>query len=1724
MDTISLKWKWLIGGLFFVVFTLAVFSDFIVSKGIEFYLHHTFSKGQEYQLSIEGLKKEKGQWVITNPSIYLSQDPDQTIFHATSLLFDYSFNFFNRELELLIILNEPEFNLREKATSVVHWNSTNHNSFNLIKMKSQFTIQLGHLKIKDKDYKVDGSISIGSIAHGSVHLMNKSETPYLSLNFTKDKNVELNLDCKNVECAELQYLLEWMMPEAYQVFIENGILNGKGGVVLTSQRPPIIHWEGAINHFVVKHMLTGLVSEWNEVLFDLKKTAEGNSSFGTITMSQGIFYSSFSDANSWEVKNLRGKVDVHESNQAKIALDGEYDNGRALFKLTMDGKASLETGQNLLLALDWTLNSREKKSSGNLHFGQGKSNQDELNLSFTNLYFQEAAAFKDLIAKIIPFLSNVKFKEGVLNSKMRAFFDQRKMSKLEIENLTVDQLEVDYLPLETAINIEHLSGKASLDFSHSQIEEGMTVQLNLENGKLFSAYKDTHQWVVSNIQSYLNFSKGRLIHSFIEASLEDMHGYLDIDADANRVAKLTIKGGCNHLFDFIQDNILRQKFKKSFENYQLDVLASLKRTEEGGEVIGLANILQDSLEKPLTFGFELSKSNSLIEDVSLYIEQLQNMLPSVANPLLAMEEIHWKNALGHFGYRIRNGWFHIADLPLEKYVAPFFVNQKKLKLEGTGNFSGRFDHQALMLTYEIKKGILENGDFALEVPEIKQSFHVKPVYYIDLNTGFYFGTIPLVNATFFEKGSGLLFTDINAEVVLEEKNIHVCSIESFCNGVYMMGNMDVDFKDSREGCFDLDMRFHALHGKLTQVQSLFSHFHRPFFFLKIPMEGDVSIHQDSGYMHFAFTPDNYDFQARIKGSLSDGIIMANNPNVALQDIGLNFEYDYKANILDFSEIQGTLLVGEPERVEEYSVVGEKVHFFDYANHRACFDFWVGDKKRDVIRVVGETYPSDSNSGLDYIQFALNRELSHFGDVHPSHFHLVLKDWWQVMEFRLDADIKLATLFQDLQRFSRTGLLFLSRSHLKQLNDIKNAEGAFNISIEYEDRKSQLDYHVTGRDVVVDKYAFNQVSLDGKKLNSTWVIDQLKFDDTSIAADILRKEESWLINFLGIRYGKSILVGLQGEYFDSNRIVKGKVNLLEISLDNLKEISQFQALMQQYPLRGDLKASGEFHYEMNDSGIGGRLDTLLNVSLKNGEFQELVFSDIDNVSCHFVSDKGIIFRRLNTNLFEKKTRKSKVDMKLEKLEYDIRQDQISIENLDFLIPQQNIYWTVRTLIDHFPAEWSSYLENLATIKKKGDLSGTLSVDYAQPHYAIKLALKDGEYNIFNKEYSISDFNLEYDPCEFKIMAKCHDHAIPFWILYKSPCLNTANGDLFITEELPAVLPANPLVIKWQIDPKKGFLVDQAHGNFHGMTFSLVRNSNKSQIPNTYFLNGEIAFDAKQVGKFISNELEEKITFWELGSGYRLNGQWEFRQEDEDGDRLNTYFTGLLEGKNFEFKGYQFDQLTAQVKFTPNRMQLQNLLVRDECGQLKIDQIHFAKSAEAVWEMNISNIAARDFKPSLLKKVGTFQPAPTKSLIIRQMDIENIQGYVGDINSFTGSGTLTFNNHKKNSVIPLFAIPSEILTRIGLDLAVLNPISGTIFYNIRDGKIYLTKLKDVYSQGKMSKFYLSGGTHQSYMDFEGNLNLRIKMKQYNLIFKFAELFTFTVQGNFQKPTYTLNKQQR
>jgi hypothetical protein len=147
------------------------------------------------------------------------------------------------------------------------------------------------------------------------------------------------------------------------------------------------------------------------------------------------------------------------------------------------------------------------------------------------------------------------------------------------------------------------------------------------------------------------------------------------------------------------------------------------------------------------------------------------------------------------------------------------------------------------------------------------------------------------------------------------------------------------------------------------------------------------------------------------------------------------------------------------------------------------------------------------------------------------------------------------------------------------------------------------------------------------------------------------------------------------------------------------------------------------------------------------------------------------------------------------------------------------------------------------------------------------------------------------------------------------------------------------------------------------------------------------------------------------------------------------------------------------------------------------------------------------------------------VFKRVDLQDLKGELGHVQTWRGEGNLQFlNSARKNSMHPILAIPAEIILRLGLDPQVLNPVTGTINFHLQGNRFYLDRFKDVYSEGRGSKFHLAEDADPSWIDFDGNLSIHVRMKQYNLLFKLAELFTVSIQGNVKEPTYALQKQSK
>ncbi|MEI6242254.1 MAG: hypothetical protein WCP39_02485, partial [Chlamydiota bacterium] len=225
-----------------------------------------------------------------------------------------------------------------------------------------------------------------------------------------------------------------------------------------------------------------------------------------------------------------------------------------------------------------------------------------------------------------------------------------------------------------------------------------------------------------------------------------------------------------------------------------------------------------------------------------------------------------------------------------------------------------------------------------------------------------------------------------------------------------------------------------------------------------------------------------------------------------------------------------------------------------------------------------------------------------------------------------------------------------------------------------------------------------------------------------------------------------------------------------------------------------------------------------------------------------------------------------------------------------------------------------------------------------------------------------------------------------------------------------------------------------------------------------------------------------------------------------------FDGFLFGKECEAMGCRFQTLQSRLKWNTTQFELLDTKVSDRSGIYTMDRFLL----EDKTSFSIPSILIRNFRPSLLKKMSG-KEQEIKPLVIREWKLWDIGGNLADPKTIHGKSLLRFINSFKREYTVL-DVPSDVLSRIiGLDLELLIPVQGYLEGDIHDGRFFITRIKDVYSEGKRSKFFLIDGAS---VDFQGNVDINIKMKQY-VLFKFTEHFILSLKGKLNHPDIHLTK---
>lgn len=1652
----------LIKKIAFAIFCFAAlvfaFHQSLVQWSIQLYFSHALSK-EGFSLNYDQVYAKPNVLIFYSPEI--TRKDGQGKITAEALSIAYSFHPLEKTIDLEIECSSPDVELHACSNVIEKIVSAPPSSFSLVDIHVHFLSKNGKLKVNHDQAEQQFSFQIDhSTREGENKFYALTSKGEGYLNWTSEDGIsKLNAHLFPIE--KLNPLFHTLVPASRDWEIASGELNGALSFEKGHAKGSLAVRDGSLQHrkSQIKAKIPDLYIEGTK-----EHAAHLHFSNGSLAFADNALYGI--------MRGLKGEMVLQKDREFSLTAEGIWSAGEEDSHALIEAHVDLNNPKNAhfeikLDPLD------ANRAPALIRVGASKPAPGHLvvHLNFLNLRENEFGFVQRALDNVDPDMSPVRYVSGTLNADATLSFTEGKLADVILDKMDIKEAFLLIKPLEIAVGSHRIAG--NIAFDTALLAEGLNASLEIEGGKLIFTGINPDIWEFKNIQTKLEVKNGVVQESSGSIQLAGLKGTAFIYNSASPdLLHLALSGKVSDLKNFVPERV-QNGINLSFADDEMMLRAVVKRHSEGVLVEGLVKTTSLTSENSpeIPFGFVASREAEL---------------------------------------QIKEGWFKADGLNLRKFIDPFLFPDRQLTLSGIADVKGVFDSSCAMIRYGGTRVQLENGRLMIDLPEIA-SFEASHTF--NFHTGTNFGQLPFAAGSYFDKDTGLLFSDIHSKVRFEGKGIYFDQLEAFSNNLYLLGTADIDYSSEEKGAYTVRLHADTINGSFSAVQTFFEHFERPFFFTKIPLEGIVGTGPKGVDLFFDIREEDYDFLAYADAALSEGRIHCPNIDLSLHELAFNFTYDQLKKRLLFKDVQGMILLGKPDKLDEYSLHANEIVFSDFENNEGSFDVWIKDATQELARIKGVTRQKGAA-----IEVLFDLEKSHFGGLYADKLSLLMTDWSRIDKMELISQFDMRSFMQMLERFEHSEALGVSKRDLKRLKKVNPLEGQFLLHLGFDGEKTSFDFDLDGRDIAWNHYAFHEVKLNGYNRDERWIIDQLKLDQLSFAAEMSKKEDLLHVGFLGVRFGDALKLGLEGEYDLALPAFRAKVNMFEIDLDNAKEWQMVMELISSVAVSGKIKGNGDIHLIKNAEGIL-ELRADLDAALNGVMVRDAAIGEGSRFKLKLNTNEGVVISDFHGSYHRAGT-KGAIDIKLKKLAYDFPDEALAISGLKFGIDAEILPWSADALNRYLPRVIDRKVaEYMGQLKKTGVLRGTLDLESSSTDKNFRLSLDEGNYQFHGEERHLSNISMDYQQEELKIVMLYHLNQHPVWLSARVNPKELHRGSVLLADGYPGDEDHPALTVEWRDDPESGFIVERISGYLAGMTVELRENKKHHSDAYAFRLSGQIGVDGKSLRPMLSGGPAEVVDALELGSGYRLLGDFELKK----GADQEVRFFGTMTGRDIELKGYRFDHMSSQVILEPASFQLLNCTISDLAGTLHIANLRADKLQDGTWMMQVPLVSMHELRPSILREADGVRPL-RKPLVIREFYLQGITGVLGQLNTFRGSGELNFvNPQKRYTQNVLFSIPAEILTRIGLNLSVLTPVTGTIHFDLNNGHFVLKKFKDVYSEGKISKFYLpSSGAPSTIALDGGKVNVQVRFKQSTLLLKLAELFTITVKGNVKNPRYSLQRQ--
>lgn len=1278
-----------------------------------------------------------------------------------------------------------------------------------------------------------------------------------------------------------------------------------------------------------------------------------------------------------------------------------------------------------------------------------------------------------------PDIAHISLTQGTLSAILEAWFKPSGFIRGNVSSLKGEHLAFTNSEPPMEFDIASIDAKGTINSLENPFSS-LSGEIHVEGGTI-QPKCDAIPLSFKDVKADITLVDGKISYAQANYQCLGLKGHLALHSQEEKtLSTLKLEG---HIADLL--SLLPKNFDPDFRTKRVLILSNIEFSKDKLNLDGTFHVQKDNNDEAMDlihFGGTLKRTS---EEENIF---------------------HW----------IPEGWFHAQRLSLNKYLSPFIFKNEQAVLNGFAEIQGTFSDNLLQLKYDTDDLQIENEHCCFELASLHPSTpgNLEGTYEIDFNTFSTHGKLPIDGASYLQKNKNLFFYDILGSACFENGCIKLDIHEVACEGVHFGGELIFDYKDPRPGVFDLYINTPTMSGKFSEVKKLLGHFEKVTHWDKIPLEGDIIGRGQGLQMQLSFLPDDYNVNAHLTAVMTEGEMHFEEKEISLKEIDMDIEYDHSKNTLALRQIQGSILCGKARHMKDYLLVGSYIDCMNLTQPEFKFDLQAFDKDEELFRLRGHTH--NQAEGREQA-IEIDRKSSHFSGLYLNHWVCTLKDWSEINQFDCRAYFDVKRTLKDLSRFKLSEIPFVSHMLSSKMDETFDIEGRGSCHLKYQTDKSLSFHFETGELKTHGENIAHIILLKGNKQNNRWIIDQFQWDDLSIYAEVTKKDDQWKIPFLGMKLGQGLLLGLDGGYWnkEKDRFVT-KLKYCQIDLKQLDSFSYLQPYLSKWQPEGILRATGELEIDFQSKSLieGIHLDLMTDVS--NLSLRKYPLTLLHPFSVKFISPGTCT---ISNAKIEIGSQKKGSFIELQSGQFDCKNEFAHDLNASFEIKEDQFSTIVKALHHYFPESFDTSLETLMThLRQPGEgLRGDIQFSLNSSHESeLHVVVDQGHFPLNENDIDLKNLHITLTDKQFSFSAETLCQNIPCLVRGEMNWPQQDKGQLVIIGQNEK----QPFIIKGEMRPGKGWTPLSVTGDFAGCSFALTEKPGDDLD-----LEGEIFIDIERFSSFLAPHVAKTLENLSCKSLIHFVGTCTIDRTKIDSPAEAFSFQGEISSQDFSLKGFQFEKMKAQVRFNPPDLNIENWVIQDKALQFHCPLCHIQRDrlSQNAW-VSIPSIEIKDLKLNLLKEIEETQNAYPKFRLLNweKVIFQDIQGNFSDKSSWDGKGWAHFvNPQKKNIFTPLFAIPSEIILRLGLDPHVLNPVTGTIEFQIMGDRVYLTKLKDVYSEGRGSKFYLADTGNPSWIDFDGNLSINIRMNQYNLIFKIAELFTVTLEGNINKPIYSLQK---